>query len=39
LYPGQTNFIATLLEKYKRYEVRPPKVADYADMLRDIDGY
>lgn len=38
LYPGQTTFIATLLEKYKRHEMRPPKISDYQDELRDIDG-
>lgn len=38
LYAEQTNFIATLLEKYKRREIRPPQVSDYAEHLRSFVG-
>ena len=32
LDPQQTNLIATLLEKYSRHEISPPKIADYLGL-------
>lgn len=38
LYKEQTSFIAELLEKYKRHEIREPKVTDYKDKIFKLRG-